>query len=74
MARVKADSPPRSIRLIDQSAIDVVLSSAIDRGCPKSLPQVLTSIVHEWHLSRGEVEKARLTSAYKQLAKEESNG
>ena len=52
MARTTAVQPPLSIRLINEDAIKVVHACAIERGCPKSLPQILAAIVQEWYASK----------------------
>jgi hypothetical protein len=52
MARTTAEQPPLSIRLINEDAIKVVHACAIERGCPKSLPQILAAIVQEWYASK----------------------
>ncbi len=52
MARTTAEQPPLSVRLINEDAIKVVHACAIERGCPKSLPQILAAIVQEWYASK----------------------
>ncbi len=67
MARKEATQMPLGVRLTSQPALEVLLASAIVRGCPKALPQVHSSIIHEWHIDRSDEEKQRLTHAHKTI-------
>lgn len=67
MARKEATQMPLGVRLTSQPALEVLLASAIVRGCPKALPQVLSTIVHEWHLAQSDDDKQKLSHAHKTI-------